>query len=159
MIRRYRLGTIFSWHSKQHLIFSTLASCPSTAKNGTWIGNEVRDRVISNYLILSCCQSQAWWQSQQRIVIDFWNSIEFLVTPVWFGHPFLFWSWLDIMWQQEWGHHHPFNFSFPFCQRCMIHLSLWADSEENATLKADSWETFLLFGEKCVPLHSVRCEF
>ena len=29
----------------------------------------------------------------------------------------------------------------------MIHLSLWADSEENATSGADSWETFLLFGE------------
>jgi len=41
----------------------------------------------------------------------------------------------------------------------MIHLSLWADSEENATLNADSWETFLLLGEKCVPLHPVRSEF
>lgn len=60
MIGRYRLGTFFSCHHNWYLIFRTLASCPSTAKNGTWVRNEVRDRVISNYLILSCCQSQAW---------------------------------------------------------------------------------------------------
>lgn len=37
MIGRYKLGTIFSCHSKLHLVFSTLASYPSTAKNGTGV--------------------------------------------------------------------------------------------------------------------------
>ena len=81
--------------------------------------------------------------------------MEFLVTPVQFGPPFsvLKLTRYDVI--TGVSHQHPFNFSFPFCQRCMIHLSLWADSEENATSGADFWETFLLFGENvylCIQL-------
>ena len=50
MIGRYRLGTIFSCPSKQYLIFSLLASDLSTAKNGTWVRNEVRDREFQTTL-------------------------------------------------------------------------------------------------------------
>ena len=151
MIGRYNLGTFFSFRSNWYLIISTLASHPSTAKNGTWVRNEVRDRVISNHLIPYDFATIHWcWWSTLKVhhpvrlaefglltisITDRYRLLELhgvSCNPRTIRSP-LFWFDVYSIWYVNRSKLMSFQLSFPFCQICMIHLSLWADSEENAT--------------------------
>ena len=153
MIGRYNLGAFFSCQSNRYLIISTLASYPSTAKNSTWVRNEVRDRVISNYLIPSDFETIHWWWwstlkvhhpicfiEPSLMTISITNryrllKMEMLHVNPWTIRSPLFCFEVDSAWcvnRSEVITLHS-NFSFPFVKRCTFHLPLWADREENAT--------------------------